>query len=117
MYNFIFVENWIEYDVINNFSVWLRTGSNQPDINRFRSDTGMGIIAEYNVRLYFKTRMIVYKCGSTKIMDGPTDKMSYRADIQCHQLTGGDSSIIYCILISRVNLHKKFQSSILIGSQ
>ena len=28
MHIFIFVEIWILYDAIHNFSVWLRTGSN-----------------------------------------------------------------------------------------
>ena len=38
--SFIFVENWIKYDARHTFPVWLRTGSNPPDINRFRSGTG-----------------------------------------------------------------------------
>ena len=28
------------YDAKRNFSLWLRTDSNPPDINRFQSDTG-----------------------------------------------------------------------------
>ena len=35
----IFVENFLYYDAINNFSVWLRTGSNPADTNRFRNYT------------------------------------------------------------------------------
>ena len=36
----IFVENWLLYRDIHDFSVRLRTGSNPADINRFRSHTG-----------------------------------------------------------------------------
>ena len=39
LYNIIFVENWIQYDAIYNFSVWLKTDSNPADINRFQSYT------------------------------------------------------------------------------
>ncbi len=31
----IFVENWLSFDAINKFSVWLRTGSNPPDTGKF----------------------------------------------------------------------------------
>ena len=41
---FIFVENWIQYDVIHNFSVWLRADSNPTDINGFLSNTGKNIL-------------------------------------------------------------------------
>ena len=34
------VENWISYNAVHKFSLWLRTGSNPPDNNQFRSDTG-----------------------------------------------------------------------------
>ena len=37
---FIFVEYWIKYDDMHDFSVWLRTSSNPVDINRFLSHTG-----------------------------------------------------------------------------
>ena len=33
--HFIFVKKWIEYNMIHDFLVWLRTGSYPPDINRF----------------------------------------------------------------------------------
>ncbi len=33
----IFIENCLKFDAIHDFSVWLRTGSNQTDSNRFRS--------------------------------------------------------------------------------
>ena len=36
----IFVENCLLFDAIHDFSVWLRTGSNPVDSNRFRSHTG-----------------------------------------------------------------------------
>ena len=36
----IFVENCLYFDAIHDFSVWLRTGSNPTDSNRFRSHTG-----------------------------------------------------------------------------
>ena len=36
----IFLENWLYNDAIHDFSVWLQTGSNQADINRFRSHNG-----------------------------------------------------------------------------
>ena len=39
IFNFIFVENCLSYNVIHDFSVWLGTGSNPADVNRFRSHT------------------------------------------------------------------------------
>ena len=33
----IFLANCLQYDAIHDFSVWLITGSNSADINRFRS--------------------------------------------------------------------------------
>ena len=33
----LFVENCLKYNAIYDFSVWLRTGSNPRNINRFRS--------------------------------------------------------------------------------
>ena len=33
----IFVENCLWYDAIHDFSVWLRTGFNPPDVNLFQS--------------------------------------------------------------------------------
>ena len=35
VYVFIFIEIWIYYNAIHEFSAWLRTGSNPADINRF----------------------------------------------------------------------------------
>ena len=35
----IFVENYLLYDVIQDFPAWLRTGSDPADINWFRSYT------------------------------------------------------------------------------
>ena len=35
----ILVENCLYYDTIYDFSVWLTTGSNPADINRYRSHT------------------------------------------------------------------------------
>ena len=35
----IFMEKYLLYDTINDFSVWSRTGSNPADINRFGSYT------------------------------------------------------------------------------
>ena len=43
IYILIFVENCLSYDAIHDFSVWQRTGSNLPDINRFGSHTGKNI--------------------------------------------------------------------------
>ena len=37
----ILVENCLYYDGIHVFLVWLRTGSNPANINRFRSQTGI----------------------------------------------------------------------------
>ena len=34
------MENCLLYDVIYDFSVWLRTGSNPADVDRFQSHTG-----------------------------------------------------------------------------
>ena len=34
---FMFVENSMQYDTLHDFSVWLRTGYNPADINRFLS--------------------------------------------------------------------------------
>ena len=36
----IFVEICMYYDAVHDFSVWMRTGSNPADIDRFRSHTG-----------------------------------------------------------------------------
>ena len=36
----LFAENFMLFDAIHDFSVQLKTGSNSPDINRFRSHTG-----------------------------------------------------------------------------
>ena len=38
----IFVENCV-FDMIHDFSVWPRIGSNPADINRFGSHTGKGL--------------------------------------------------------------------------
>ncbi len=38
------------YDAIHNFSVWLRIGSNPPDIKRFRRENGKYIFA-INMRI------------------------------------------------------------------
>ena len=35
------------YNAVPNLSVWLKTGYNPPDINRFRSDTGKAFILEH----------------------------------------------------------------------
>ena len=32
--------NWIQYDAIHNFFVWLRTGSNPTDNNQFQRNIG-----------------------------------------------------------------------------
>ncbi len=37
---YILLENWILYDAIFNFLVWLRNSSNPPDMNWFQSYTG-----------------------------------------------------------------------------
>ena len=34
------MENYLQYDAIHDFLVWLKTNSNPADINRFRSHTG-----------------------------------------------------------------------------
>ena len=36
----IFVENYLYLDTIHDLSVWMRTGSNPAESNRFRSHTG-----------------------------------------------------------------------------
>ena len=41
----IFVENCLEYDVIQDFSELVRTVSNLADINRSRSPTGNNLTA------------------------------------------------------------------------
>ena len=33
----LFIEKYLKYDTIHDFSVWLRTGSNLADINRFQT--------------------------------------------------------------------------------
>ena len=53
---------------INNFSVWLRTGSNLVDIIRFRSNTGKSF--NYQVRQAF-AKLIVF-CAHFSLPDGPT---------------------------------------------
>ena len=39
----IFLENCLLYDDTHDFSVWIRTGSNPADINKFRSHTAIYI--------------------------------------------------------------------------
>ena len=46
----IFVENYL--GTTNDFSVWLRTGSNPADINRFRSRSGNNITYTYTFQIY-----------------------------------------------------------------
>ena len=46
----VLVKNLLQYDAIHGFSVWLRTGSDPADINRFESQTGKEIIN--NPRLF-----------------------------------------------------------------
>ena len=38
--DFIFVGKWLLYDMIHNFSVWFRTGSDPAYINWFLSHAG-----------------------------------------------------------------------------
>ena len=40
LFNLLFMENCLYYYAINDFLVWLRTGTNPADINRIRSHTG-----------------------------------------------------------------------------
>ena len=54
LYIFISVDNWIPYDVVHHFSVWLRTGSNPLYINRFRSDTGIVIYCIFVILIMLK---------------------------------------------------------------
>ena len=44
----IFTENCLQYDAIHDFSLWLRTGSNPADSNRFQSHTENFILKYYN---------------------------------------------------------------------
>ena len=41
----LFVENWLLYDMIHDFSELLRTGSNPADINWFLSHTGKELVS------------------------------------------------------------------------
>ena len=44
------MENCLLYDAIHDLSIWLRTGFNQADINRFRSHTGKKLYFNCNVK-------------------------------------------------------------------
>ena len=35
------MENCLKYDIMHDFSVWLKTSSNPADIDRLRGDTGI----------------------------------------------------------------------------
>ena len=39
IFHFNIRRNCLQYDAIHHFSVWLRSGSNPANINRFRSNT------------------------------------------------------------------------------
>ena len=52
LYILKFVEKLIYYDTIFNFSVWLRTGSNPADINRFGSHTGKFLVCMFIIIIY-----------------------------------------------------------------
>ena len=43
VFSSIIMENCLLYDAIYDFKVWLRTGSNPLDINRFGNHTGIVI--------------------------------------------------------------------------
>ena len=51
-------ENCLFYDTIHDISVWMRTGSNPADINRFRSDTGNRFIPVRQKICWFVQRKI-----------------------------------------------------------
>ena len=48
--------NLVKYNAILNFSVWLRTGYNSADYNRFGSHTGKYFMQE-NVKMKFKGKI------------------------------------------------------------
>ena len=51
----IFVRDCLYYNSKQHFSVWLRTGSNPADINRFRSHTGKVLLILFTkIKAYFK---------------------------------------------------------------
>ena len=52
------MENCLQYDAIHDFLVWLRTGSNPADINRFRSLTGKKKLCKYHKTcIYMKSKI------------------------------------------------------------
>ena len=48
----LFVENCPQYDIIQDFTVWLRTGTNPVDINRFQCPTGKTLIRQISILIY-----------------------------------------------------------------
>ena len=49
---FVLVDNCLLYDAIHGFSVYLKTGFNLADMNRFRNHTG--IIITFKLKRYFQ---------------------------------------------------------------
>ena len=48
-----------DYDAIHDFSLWMRTGSNPADINRFRSNTEKNnFIIIFSLSSFFKERRL-----------------------------------------------------------
>ena len=64
-------KNWMYYDTIHAFSVWLRAGTYPPDINRFRNYTGnvlqlMQCLLIYLLALRYKESKIELTWCNTK---------------------------------------------------
>ena len=59
-----FVDKWLQFDALNDFSVWLRTGSNPAYIYQFRSHTGIRIDSRFST-LVTKDQIL----RATKILD------------------------------------------------
>ena len=68
LYIFIFVENWILYDTIHDFSLQLRIGSYQPDISRFQSHTEKKPFTYFAAKLLCKLLYFYYQKSSIYLL-------------------------------------------------
>ena len=67
----IFVEKCLLFDAVHDFSVWLRTGSNPVDSNRFRSHTDQSL----KIWLWMKKNVIYLKITSSICLGGQRDNV------------------------------------------
>ena len=64
IFNLTFVEKWLQFNALNDFSVWLRTSSNPADTYQCRSHIGIRIDSRFST-LVTKDQIL----RATKILD------------------------------------------------